>query len=61
MPKDAFHIAYSGHRTRVKNSLRKIGFDPDEQALLELRMSVFNTAQDVYLELQQAALAVAAA
>jgi hypothetical protein len=60
MPKDAFHLAYLGHRTRVRNTLRKIGFDPTEQALLELRMGVFNTAQDVYLELQQAALSTAA-
>jgi hypothetical protein len=56
MPRDAFHLAYIGHRTRVRNSLRKIGFDPDEQTLLELRMYVFNTAQNVYLEKQQAAL-----
>jgi hypothetical protein len=55
MPRDAFHLAYMGHRTRVRNSLRKIGFDPDEQTLLELRMGVFNTAQNVYLEKQQAA------
>jgi hypothetical protein len=60
MPLDAFHDAYLGHRTRIKNSLRRVGFDPDEQVLLELRMNVFNTAQDVYLELQQAALAAAA-
>jgi hypothetical protein len=56
MPRDAFHLAYIGHRTRVRNSLRKIGFDPDEQTLLELRMRVFNTAQEVYLEKQQAVL-----
>jgi hypothetical protein len=56
MPKNAFHAAYMGHRTRVRNSLRKIGFDPDEQTLLELRMGVFNTAQNVYWEKQQAAL-----
>jgi hypothetical protein len=61
MPKDAFHFAYMSHRTRVKNSLRRIGFDPAELALMELRMSVFNTAQDVYLELQRTTLAVAAA
>jgi hypothetical protein len=60
MPKDAFHLAYMGHRTRVRNSLRRIGFDPAEQATLELRMSAFNTAQDVYLGLQQAALSAAA-
>jgi hypothetical protein len=59
MPKDAFHLAYMGHRTRVRNSLRRIGFDPAEQSLLELRMTVSITAQDVYLELQQAALAAA--
>jgi hypothetical protein len=44
----------------IANSLRKIGFDPAEQRLAELRMSVFNTAQDVYLEKQQAALAMGA-
>jgi hypothetical protein len=57
MPKDAFHFAYMSHRTRVRNTLRKIGFDPVEQGLAELRMSVFNTAQEVYLEKQQTALA----
>jgi hypothetical protein len=56
MPRDAFHDAYRGHRTRVRNSLRRIGFDPAEQSLIELRMSVFNTAQDVYLEKQLAVL-----
>jgi len=61
MPKDAFHIAYMDNRTRVKNSLRKIGFDPDEQALLEIRISVINTAQAVYWEKQQAALSTTAA
>jgi hypothetical protein len=57
MPLDAFQIAYASHRTRVKNSLRKIGFDPDEQVLLELRMTVFDTAQEADWEKQQAALA----
>jgi hypothetical protein len=56
MPKDAFHFAYKSHRTRVQNTLRKIGYDPTEQILAKLRMLVFNTAQDVYLEKQQAAL-----
>jgi hypothetical protein len=60
MPKDAFHLAYMGHRTRVRNSLRKIGFDPDEQTLLERRMGVFATAQEAYWEKQQAALSPAA-
>jgi hypothetical protein len=59
MPRDAYHHAYMGHRTRVRNTLRKIGFDPAEQTLLELRMGVFNTAQEVYLELQQTALSAA--
>jgi hypothetical protein len=51
--------AIISHRTRVRNSLRRIGFDPAEQALMELRMTVFNTAQDVYLELQKTALSAA--
>jgi hypothetical protein len=60
MPKDAFHLAYMGHRARVRNALRKIGFDPDEQTLLELRIATFAIAQQVYLEKQQAALSLAA-
>jgi hypothetical protein len=59
MPRDAFHLAYMGHRTRVRNTLRKIGFDPAEQTLMELRLRVFNTAQEVYLKLQQTALSAA--
>jgi hypothetical protein len=56
MPRDAFHIAYIAHRTRVGNTLKKIGVDPDERDLAKLRLTVFNTAQQVYVEKQQAAL-----
>jgi hypothetical protein len=56
MPLDAFHFAYRSHRTRVQNSLKKIGFDPLEKELLKVRLGLFNTAQAVYLEMQQAAM-----
>ncbi|MDR3275991.1 MAG: hypothetical protein LBT11_02075 [Treponema sp.] len=60
MPRDAFHDAYMAHRTRVGNTLRKIGLNPDERSLTELRIAAFAAAQQVYLEKQQAALSTAA-
>jgi hypothetical protein len=60
MPRDAFHDAYMAHRTRVGNTLRKIGFNPDERSLSELRIATFTVVQQVYLEKQQAALSTTA-
>jgi hypothetical protein len=56
MPNDSFHVAYTGHYTRLQNKLKPIGIDPDEQVLTELRMAVCKSAQAVYLEMQQSAL-----
>jgi hypothetical protein len=56
MPNDSFHIAYTGHYTRLQNKLKPIGIDPDEQILTELRMAVCKSAQDVYLEMQRGVL-----
>jgi hypothetical protein len=56
MPNDSFHIAYTGHYTRLQNKLKPIGIDPDEQALTELRMVVCKSAQEVYLWMQREAL-----
>jgi hypothetical protein len=53
MPNDSFHIAYTGHYTRLQNKLKPIGIDPDEQILTELRMAVCKSAQEVYLETQK--------
>jgi hypothetical protein len=53
MPNDAFHIAYTGHYTRLQNKLKPIGIDPDEQILTELRMAVCKSVQKVYLEKQR--------
>jgi hypothetical protein len=56
MPNDSFHIAYTGHYTRLQNKLKPIGIDPDEQILTELRMVVCKSAQEVYLEMQRRVL-----
>jgi hypothetical protein len=56
MPNDSFHIAYTGHYTRLQNKLKPIGIDPDEQILTELRMAVCKSAQDVYLGMQRSVL-----
>jgi hypothetical protein len=56
MPNDSFHIAYTGHYTRLQNKLKPIGIDPDEQVLTELRMAVCKSAQGVYLEKQRSVL-----
>jgi hypothetical protein len=34
-PKDAFHIACHGHKTRLNNTIRAPGIDPIEKALLK--------------------------
>ena len=56
MPNDSFHIAYTGHYTRLQNKLKPIGIDPDEQVLTELRMAVCKSAQEVYLAMQRGVL-----
>ena len=56
-PKDAFHIACIGHRTRLQNILRAPGIDPIEKALLKQRFANLATAQNGYLEKQKKALA----
>ncbi|GHV85991.1 hypothetical protein AGMMS50230_15990 [Spirochaetia bacterium] len=56
MPNDSFHIAYTGHYTRLQNKLKPIGIDPDEQILTELRMAVCKSAQKVYLAMQRGVL-----
>jgi hypothetical protein len=51
-PKDAFHIACIGHKTRLQNILRSPGIDPIEKELLKQRFSNLSTAQSGYLEKQ---------
>jgi hypothetical protein len=53
MPKDALHVACSGHITRINNSLRTPGINLAEKALLEQRLSNIKTAQTVYLQKQE--------
>jgi hypothetical protein len=56
MPKDAFHVACSGHRTRLDNSLRSPSVGTNEKALLKQRFANIITAQSVYVQKQQKAL-----
>jgi len=55
-PKDSYHVACSGHQTRIKNILRTPGLDPIEKALLKQRLANMSTAQIAYAERQKEAL-----
>jgi hypothetical protein len=57
-PKDSFHIACIGHRTRLQNILRAPGIDPIEKALLKQRFANIPTAQNAYIEKQRKAVAL---
>jgi len=56
MPKDAFHRACGGHKTRLNNILRSPGINLTEKKLLEQRLTNIITAQSVYYEKQKKAL-----
>jgi hypothetical protein len=55
-PKDSFHIACGGHKTRLKNILRAPGIDPIEKTLLKQRYANMSTAQKGYVEKQKKVL-----
>jgi hypothetical protein len=55
-PKDAFHIAFNGHRTRINNILRSPGIDLIEKSLLKQRLDNLSAAQTAYVELQKKAM-----
>jgi hypothetical protein len=55
-PKDAFHIACIGHKTRLQNVLRSPGIDPIEKALLKQRFANLSAGQGGYVEKQGKAL-----
>jgi len=52
-PKDAYHIAFIAHKTRLQNILRTPGLDPIEKALLKQRIANIPAAQDGYVEKQE--------
>jgi hypothetical protein len=49
MPKDAFHIACSGHKMRINNIVRSPGINIAEKELLHQRLANITTIQSVYL------------
>jgi hypothetical protein len=54
MPKDAYHIAFDAHRTRISNALRTPGINMTEKALLQQRLANLPAAQNAYAEQQRA-------
>ena len=52
-PKDSFHIACGGHKTRLQNILRSPGIDLIEKILLKQRFANLSTAQKGYIEKQK--------
>jgi len=55
-PKNAFHIAFISHKTRLQNILRASGIDPIEKALLKQRFANLSATQAAYNELQKKVL-----
>jgi hypothetical protein len=55
-PRDAYHIAFIGHKTRLGNILKTPGLDPIEKALLKQRLINLSAGQGGYVELQRKAL-----
>ena len=56
LPRDAFHVACNGHKTRLQNILRFSGVDPIEKALVEQRLDNLITAKNSYIIKQKKAL-----
>jgi hypothetical protein len=55
-PRDAFHIACHGHKTRLNNTIRAPGIDPIEKSLLKQRLINLSAGQGGYVEKQKKAL-----
>jgi hypothetical protein len=55
-PRDAFHIACHGHKTRLNNTIRAPGIDPIEKALLKQRFVNLSAGQGGYVEKKRKAL-----
>jgi hypothetical protein len=57
-PKDIFHQACNGHRTRLRNMLRTPGTNMLEKSVLKKRLVNLTPAQNSYLVLQKKALSL---
>ena len=55
-PRDAYHVASIGHKTRLRNILKTPGLDPIEKALLKQRLANIPAGQGGYVEKQKKAL-----
>jgi hypothetical protein len=57
-PRDIFHQACTGHRTRLSNSLRTPGINMIEKAVIQQRMANMKIAVSCYMEKQKKALVI---
>jgi len=55
-PRDAFHVAFIGHKARLQNILKTPGLDPIEKTLLNQRLDTLAAGQEGYVEMQRKAL-----
>jgi hypothetical protein len=55
-PNDAFQLACAGHITRINNGLSRFGINRRDRELAQLRIQMFELAQEVYLAKQKKAL-----
>jgi len=56
LPKDAFHLACIGHRTRLQNVLKSPGMNVIEKTVLQQRIKNMTAGQLAYTEKQERAL-----
>jgi Zn-dependent M28 family amino/carboxypeptidase len=56
MPKDAFHIAFIAHKTRLRNSISRMGLSRLDRTLVKERIKAIATTQDIYFKKQQLAI-----
>jgi hypothetical protein len=56
MPKDAFHIAFLAHKTRLRNGISRLGLSRLDRTLAKERILAINVTQDIYFEKQQVAI-----
>jgi hypothetical protein len=56
MPKDAFHIAFIAHKTRLRNSISRMGLSRLDRTLVKERIKAIVTTQEIYFNKQQLAI-----
>jgi hypothetical protein len=58
MPKDAFHIAFIAHKTRLRNSISRLGLSRLDRTLVKERITAIATTQEIYFKKQLGAIGI---